>query len=480
MVTYDDRPVKVMLYPAIIFMVFGMLVGVYLSFNTFVFPDYFSGEYIHFGRIRPVHVSSVALLWLLSANIGLIYYFVPRLCGIPLWSSKLAFVTAGLWWLGLIVGTFSFPFGTNSGWEYAELPMLLGGWFSPKGFFTISWVLIVINILMTISKRKYKKMYVSLWYTIATLIWTTFVYVAGNFGIEFVPGGISRVNVNFFYVHNLVGLIFTPMGVATAYYFIPKISNTPIYSHKLSMIGFWTISFTYAWIGAHHIIHGPVSQWLQTVSIIFSIWMFIPVWTVVTNFFGTLKDQWCQYTQSVPIRFLMMGTVFYLLVCVQGPLQALRNVNEITSKTDWIIGHAHMALFGAFTFFAIGAIYHVIPTMCKKPLWSKNLAEWHFNLNFLGAFLMFVSLFIGGFMQGLEWAQWATGDSYAIFHRNLTQVSFLRTIGDMWYWWLFRGISGVFILVGNLLFLLNMFNTIILKPRKQPQELETYTHKGES
>ncbi len=96
-----------------------------------------------------------------------------------------------------------------------------------------------------------------------------------------VPGGISRVNVSFFYVHNLVGLIFTPMGLAQAYYFLPKLANTPIYSHRLSMVGFWSIAFLYAWIGAHHIIHGPVSQWLQTTSIVFSIWLFIPVWTVV-------------------------------------------------------------------------------------------------------------------------------------------------------------------------------------------------------
>jgi len=133
-------------------------------------------------------------------------------------------------------------------------------------------------------------------------------------------------------VHNLVGLIFTPMGLAIIYYFLPKISKEPIYSHRLSMIGFWSIAFVYAWIGAHHIIHGPVSQWLQTVSIIFSIWLFIPVWTVVTNLFATLKNDWNAYLESVPIRFLMMGTMFYLLTCIQGPLMAVRNINEITSK----------------------------------------------------------------------------------------------------------------------------------------------------
>ncbi|MBB64395.1 MAG: cytochrome oxidase [Waddliaceae bacterium] len=469
MTEYNDKPVKWMLYPSIIFMVIGMLVGVFASVNGFILPDYFAGEYIHFGRIRPVHVSHVTLLWLLAADMGLIYYIVQRLTGVPLWSHKLAIVTTIGYWGSVTLGTYSLPFGTNAGWEYAELPMLLG--FLPiKWLVEASWGLFAVNIFMTIANRKYKKMYVSLWYTMGTLLWTTFVYAIGNLIMDLVPYGISRVNVNFFYVHNLVGLTFTPLGVAIAYYFIPKTANTPLYSHKLSMIGFWSIAFVYAWIGAHHMMHGPISQWLQTVAVVFSVWLWIPVWTVVTNFFATMKGQWGQYATSAPVRFLMMGTVFYLLVCLQGPLQALRNVNEITSKTDWIIGHAHMALYGTFTFFAIGGIYHAIPQMVRKPLWSQALADWHFTLSLVGGMVFFVSLWVGGFLQGLTWANWVNGSSYAEFHNNLSQMSFLQTVSDMWVWWALRSFGGALIAAGGVLFAINMFNTVVLKGNEEMQK----------
>ena len=228
------------------------------------------------------------------------------------------------------------------------------------------------------------------------------------------------------------------------------------------MVGFWTIAFTYAWIGAHHIIHGPITQWLQTVSIVFSIWLFIPVWTVVTNFFMTLKGHWHLYNTSPSIRFLMMGTLFYVMTCIQGPLQSLRNVNEITSKTDWIIGHAHMALYGAFTYFAMAGVYYVVHIITKKPIWSKKLAQWHFSLNLLGSILMFSALWIGGFLQGMQWASWANGSSYAQFHNNISQLSFLQTVADSRVWWHIRALSGVVILLGNVLFALNIFNTVIL------------------
>lgn len=465
---HNDTPVKLMLYPAIFFMLVGMLTGVFIAFNGFLFPDYYSGEYLHFGKVRPVHVGHVTLLWLLSANIGLFYFFVPRLCGARLWSSKIAYISIALWWFALILGNYSYPWGTNSGWEYAELPYWVS--FIPiKFIFLIAWSLIVINLFATIATRKYEKMYVSLWYTMGTLIWTTFTVFVGFFVINWVHMGMSRVNVSFFYIHNLVGLIFTPMGLAQAYYFLPKFTNAPIYSHRLSMIGFWSIAFVYAWIGAHHIIHGPVSQWLQTTAIVFSIWLFIPVWTVVHNLLYTLKGHWEKYSASAPIRFIVMGILFYLLTCIQGPLMALRNINEITSKTDWIIGHSHISLYATFTFFAAGGIYYAVPAIERKPLWSNSLADLHFSLSLFGSILFILSLWIGGFWQGMLWSTWANGVNYAEYHENLTLLSFLDTVADMRFWWTLRAIGGLIILFANIIFVVNIFNTVLLKPRVDPR-----------
>lgn len=473
MIKYNDLPVKIMVYPAILFMILGMTIGVFIAFNGFVFPDYFAGEYVHFGRVRPVHVGNVAFLWLLSVDVGLMYYFVPRLCGRPLWSVPLAIVSAAIWWFALIIGNYSYPMGTNFGWEYAELPMW-AGWVPVKHLTTIAWLMVVVNLYMTIFLRKYEKMYVSLWYVMGTLIWTTFTYLAGSYAINWVPEGISRVNVSWFYIHNLVGLIYTPMGLASAYYFLPKLANTPIYSHRLSMIGFWTIAFTYAWIGTHHMLHGPISQWLQTTAIVFSILLFIPVWTVVANLFYTLTPHWKAYMQSAPIRFLMMGNIFYLITCVQGPLMSLRNVAEITSKTDWIIGHSHVSLYATFTFFAIAGLYQAIPVITGKPLWSNKLADWHFSLNLLGSVPFIASLWIGGFWQGMLWATWADGTTYAEYHNQITALPFLETVADMHIWWVLRAIGGLIVLIANILFAINVFNTVILKPVTPTEPVKAY------
>lgn len=319
-----------------------------------------------------------------------------------------------------------------------------------------------INVFATIIHRRYEKLYVSVWYVMGGLVWGAITWIIGSFGVNWVPEGISRVNTSFFYVHSLVGMIATPMGLAVAYYFLPKLSNTPIYSHKLSMVGFWTIAFVYPWVGAHHFIHGPQSQWLQTISIIFSMWLIIPVWTVVTNIFGTLYGHWEKYTESAAIRFIIMGTMFYLLGSTQGCFMALRNFNEITSKTDYVIGHAHLTLYGTFTFYAMAGVYGVLPALTGRSLFSQRLADWHFSLNLLGAMLMFLSLSIGGYLQGMEWATWAEGSSYAQFNYQLSQLPFLQTVANSRPWWILRGISGVIIVFANCLFFVNVFNTVFL------------------
>ena len=142
----------------------------------------------------------------------------------------------------------------------------------------VTWVLFGINVFGTIAQRKVKYLYVSVWYAMGAVIWTAFVYITGNI-VSQLPGiqGINQANLIWFYVHNAVGLVFTPLGIACAYYLIPKSLNTPIYSHKLSLVGFWVISFVYVWTGAHHMIHGPISHWLQTVAILFSFSLIIPV-----------------------------------------------------------------------------------------------------------------------------------------------------------------------------------------------------------
>ena len=407
----------------------------------FVWPEMLGTVAIFtYGRLRPLHVNGMLFGWLLAADMGLVYYVIPRLCGVKLWSEKLGVATAVLWNVIILGAVVSMLAGWNQGLEYAELPFLL------DVLVTVAWVMFGWNVFATVASRKYTQMYVTIWYVMGTILWTAFVYILGNFGVMFVTG-VNQANLNWMYVHNAVGLIFTPVGLALAYYYIPRSSNLPLYSHKLSMLGFWSLAFIYVWTGAHHMIHGPISQWLQTIAIFFSVMLLIPVWTVVYNFFATMKGQWHKLQTTVPLKFLMSGVVFYLLTCFQGPMHALRSVNAIVSKTDWIPGHAHMAVLGAFSFFAIAGTLYTVPRIFKTKLHSEAMANWSFWFMMIGGLGFFVTLWLGGFWQGWQW--------------NNPSIPFIDTVVALEPIWTVRFFSGLLIFAGITLFLYNIMATVV-------------------
>ncbi len=445
---HEDLTAKWFLISAISYFFIVGIIALTIA-AKFVWPSLLGTvQYLTYGRLRPLHVNGMLFGWLLAADMGLAYYIIPRLCGVKLYSEKLGVATALLWNFIVLGAVVALPMGWNKGFEYGELPLPL------TLLVIVAWVMFAINIFATVATRKYEQMYVSIWYILGTILWTTFVYPTGNIATLFTTG-VNQANLNWMYVHNAVGLIFTPIGLGIAYYFIPRASNTPLHSHKLSMIGFWSLAFVYVWTGAHHMLHGPISQWLQTISIAFSVMLLIPVWTVVYNFFATMQGQWHQLRENVSLKFLMSGVVFYLLTCFQGPMHSLRAVNAIVSKTDWIPGHAHMAVLGAFSFFAIAGCYHIVPRMYKRDLYSDALANWSFWFLMIGGLGFFVTLWLGGFWQGWQWNNWT--------------IPFIDTVVALKPVWLVRFFSGVLMFAGITTFLFNMMATIAGSRDAQPQ-----------
>ncbi len=437
---HEDTTAKLFLISSISYFFIVGIIAVLIA-AKFVWPQLLGTiPFLTYGRLRPLHVNGMLFGWLLAADMGLMYYVIPRLCGIRLWSEKLGVATAALWNVIILGAVVSLLMGWNQGLEYAELPLPL------DVMVVVAWIMFGANIFATVATRKYTQMYVTIWYCLGTILWTAFVYLTGNFAVLFTTG-VNQANLNWMYVHNAVGLIFTPVGLAIAYYFIPKSSNTPLFSHKLSMIGFWSLAFVYVWTGAHHMLHGPISQWLQTIAIVFSLMLLIPVWAVVYNFFATMKGQWDQLRDNVQLKFLMTGVVFYLLTCFQGPMHSLRTVNAIVSKTDWIPGHAHMAVLGAFSFFAIAGCYFVVPRIFKTNLFSESLANWSFWLLLIGGVGFFVTLWLGGFWQGWQW--------------NNPAIPFIDTVINLKPVWIVRFFSGILMFAGIVTFAYNILATMV-------------------
>ena len=48
------------------------------------------------------------------------------------------------------------------------------------------------------------------------------------------------------------------------YYFLPVSARNPLYSHKLSLVGFWSLALFYPFVGIHHYLYSPIADWAET------------------------------------------------------------------------------------------------------------------------------------------------------------------------------------------------------------------------
>ena len=228
---------------------------------------------------------------------------------------------------------------------------------------------------MTIARRVQRDLYVSLWYLIGALVWTDINLLLLIIGPYRTVPGINNAALHGLFIHYVVGLWITPAGYVLIYYFLPASVRAPIYSHKLSLIGFWSLAFFYPFVGIHHYLYSPIADWAETIAIVSSMMLIIPVWTVLQNFFGTMKGRWGGFSRNLPAKFLIMGSLMYLVGCFQGSVEALRSLQEPTHFTDFVVAHSHLTVFGTFVVWAIAGALHVWPRLFGRELWSFRLGQ---------------------------------------------------------------------------------------------------------
>ncbi len=383
-----------------VWFVIGTIYGLFSAIHL-VSPEFFNNiAPLVFGRTRPVHVNTVIYGFISTTLIGCGMYYVPALLRTKLWSEPMGWISFVLWNLVVLSGPVGFAFAYTQGREYAEYV-----WIADVAVVLVALTML-LNAVMTILRRNIGPLYISIWYFVGTFLWTSWSYPIGNVMWHPATGAESGMLDSiflWFYGHNLVGLILTPLAVGTAFYVIPYITNTPLYSHLLSHIGFWTLIIFYSHIGAHHILQTPIPNSLKAVAITDSLAMVIPVWTALANLWLTARGRGGVLLHHPSGRFVLIGTVWYLLTCIQGPLQSLPSVQKVTHLNNWTIGHSHIAVLGFSGFIALGALWLVIPQITGRRVYSRNLVFAQFWLVTFGLTGFLMVLTIAGLIQGQAW-----------------------------------------------------------------------------
>ncbi|MFC2188041.1 cbb3-type cytochrome c oxidase subunit I [Fulvivirgaceae bacterium LMO-SS25] len=419
---------------ATFWLLFGTTVGEYLGIK-FVAPDIDHFSWLSFGRLRPVHTNAVFWGWASLAMVGLAYYVVPRVSNVPIASIRIGYWSLYLINSAVVLGSIFLMAGINNGGgEYREYiwPIM--------ALFGIGVFISLINFFRTISRRTVKEIYVSNWYIISALMFVLVIAI-----VAYVPNwqnGLGETIVQGYYMHQGVGMWFMLFTLGLMYYFLPQELNKPIYSYSLGILAFWSQILFYTLIGTHHFIFSAVPWWLQTVAIVGSVGMVIPVVAGTANFLLTFKGDWHKLSGSYTLPFYLIGIIFYFTGSLQGTAQAFRFTNLVWHFTDFTVAHSHLTMYGIICFMLWGFIYTLIPRLTgKEP--PQILVGMHFWLALIGLLFYTFPLMYGSTLRGLMWMEGTK--------------SFIESVELMTPYWLWRAIGGTLMWVSHILFAYNFY-----------------------
>lgn len=435
----DSKLAKLVIWfliSATIWLVFGTTVGEYVGIK-FVAPDADQISWLSFGRLRPVHTNAVFWGWSSLGMLGLGYYVVPRVGNVQLYSLKWGWYSLILINASVLIGSIFLMAGINNGGgEYREYiwPVQL--------LFAIGLFLTLINFFKTVANRKTKEIYVSNWYIIAAIMFTITITV-----VAYIPtwqDGLGETIIQGYYMHQGVGMWFMLFTLGLVYYYLPQQLNKPIYSYSLGILAFWAQIFFYTLIGTHHFVFSAIPWSLQTIAIIGSVGMVIPVVAGTTNFIMTFKGSWHKVAGSYTLPFFIIGIIFYFTGSLQGTAEAFRTTNLIWHFTDFTVAHSHITMYGIIAFFLWGGIYAIIPRLTRQEPPQLTVGI-HFWMAFIGLLFYSVPLMIGGTLKGMMW---------------MDGKPFMESVTFMAPYWLWRAIGGSLMWLAHLVFAYNMYKMI--------------------
>jgi cytochrome c oxidase cbb3-type subunit 1 len=345
---------------------------------------------------------------------------------------------------------------------------LLAGWTTSKEYaelewpfdiaIAVTWVCFGVVFFGTIANRKIKPIYISNWFYGALIIVIAMLHIVNSLAIPVTLGksysiyaGAQDAVVQWWYGHNAVGFLLTGGFLGMMYYFLPKHSGKPIWSYRLSVVAFWTFTYSYIWAGPHHLHYSAVPEWVLSLAMVMSVILLAPSWATMINGIMTVSSASQKLRTDPALKFIVLSLAFYGLATFEGPMMAFPSVNIVSHFTDWTIGHVHSGALGWNAMITYGTFYFMVPRLVGTELYSVRLANIHFWMALAGTMLYIMSMWGAGVSQGLL--------GLSVDEIGELSFSFKDIMSSMTPYYGLRLIAGMIFLSGTALMAYNLYMT---------------------
>jgi cytochrome c oxidase cbb3-type subunit I len=484
-------PLLALLGGAAVWLVLGSVLAMIGSIK-FHAPDFLANvAWLTYGRVQPAADDALLYGFCIPAGLATMLWLFAHLGQTPLRGVIVPLVAANLWHLGVFIGLLGILSGNSTGYPWLEFPRAA----SVTLFF--AYLLLAMWAMMNFAARRAQELEPTHWFLVAALFWFPWIYSTANLLLVTWPvRGVAQAVIGWWFADNLLFVWLALVGIGTAFYFLPHFSGRPLQNRNLALYAVWNLILFGTWCGIPP--GAPLPAWLPAASSFAAALTIVPVLVIAIIMWKTLRGPVskhsltpysslsansvggegrgevarlnsnplspgplpaqagrgsCQQSQAAPptncepkggpFCFIRFGTASFLLSALMFLAMDCPRIARVTEFTWFGPAQTQLQLYGFFAMTMFGVIYYLVPRVMGFDWPFPKLARLQFFVSMIGVMLFVIPLAIGGVLQGLK-----------LSHPD---VAFLDAIKATLFYFRFSTVGLLFILLGNLLFALNVF-----------------------
>ena len=371
----------------------GMLFGVIGGFQ-FLFPEFL--QELLFTKTRPMHVSMV-VSWIFLVAIGGVYFYLPRQCGMTLFSAKAA---NAHFWIFLVTGLViigCYLSGRFGGREYFAFPPIL----SLPIFLT--WILFGVNYFKTVTQdKKPWPIYYWMWGTGIVFFFLTYMESHLYLIPYFRENMVRELMVQWKSYGALTGS-WNMLVYGTALYLATKIGGSEKYARSKMAFGLYFLGLFNLMFGwAHHTYLVPSDTWIRTFAYFVSMTELYIFGKIIWDWRSSLED-WQKGRYCNAYRFLIATDIWVFVNLGLALIISVPYLNMFTHGTHITVAHAMGSTIGINTMILLASIFYVIREELPEAVHARcssqlRIGYWTANLSLA---VFFTALVFAGLGKGL-------------------------------------------------------------------------------
>jgi cytochrome c oxidase cbb3-type subunit 1 len=403
--------------------------------------------YFSYGRVHAAQNAAFLYGFGVPAALGLGLWFLCRLGRATLAGPAVVVIGALLWNFAVMLGVAAILCGRGTGFDSFEMPIWCARLLLP------AYLMIGLCALLTFHQREPGPLYPSQWFVVGSLFWFPWIFSTAALVLLVVPErGVLQASTAWWCAHNFDTVFLGFAGLASAFYFIPKLLGRPLHSHYQAALAFWSLALFGSCGGIPN--GAPLPAWIISLAVVGTVLTSVPILAVGANFYQTTHQELNALDADPTLRFTYVGLIFWIIAGAQQIVGVLPSVSPITDFTWFGAAQKELFHYGFFTLTVFGALYYIVPRLLglENSAWCPRLLKIHFFFAFLGVLISYVSLLAAGLGQGILLDN--AGNTFPDVMRRTMFPLRMSTLGDLL-------VAG-----GTVVFLLNLAG-VLDKARRQ-------------